>query len=46
MVTGPVSIAFMGLLVRVTAYSVQETVSGSGRATSPKRTGGRTQRDP
>ena len=46
MVTGPVSIAFIGRLVRLCAYSLHLTVIGRGREMSPKMTGGLTQREP
>ena len=46
MVTGPVSMPFIGLVVRDWAYSAQATVMGARRVTSPQRIGGRTQREP
>ncbi len=46
MVTGPVSIPFMGLSVSDWAKRAQATVMGAGRLTSPKITGGLTQREP
>jgi hypothetical protein len=45
-VTGPVSIPFIGFAVSDWAYSHQATVIGCGRDTSPKMIGGRTQREP
>ncbi len=46
MVTGPVSMPFIGFLVRDWAYEDQRTVIGFGRSTSPKMMGGFTQREP
>ena len=45
-VTGPVSMPLTGLSVSDCAYVAHSTVIGFGRATSPKRIGGRTQRVP
>ena len=45
-VTGPVNIPFITRLVKLCAYSDQRTVIGVGRVTSPKITGGFTQREP
>ena len=42
MVTGPVSIAFIGFFVSDWAYCHHSTVIGFGRETSPNSTGGRT----
>ena len=46
MVTGPVSMPFIGLLVSDWAYSAQATVMGALRVTSPQRMDGRVQREP
>lgn len=46
MVTGPVSIPFIGLFVIPWASDDQKTVMGSGRLTSPYIIGGFTQREP
>lgn len=46
MVTGPVSMPFMGLEVRDWAKVLQRTVMGWGRETSPKMMGGLTFLDP
>ena len=46
MVTGPVSMPFIGFFVSDWAYCHQSTVIGCGRETSPNRIGGRTQREP
>jgi hypothetical protein len=46
MVTGPVSMPFIGLPVRLCACTVQSTVMAFGRLTSPKMMGGLTQREP
>ena len=45
-VTGPVSMPFIGWSVSDCAYSIQSTVIGAGRETSPKMIGGFTQREP
>ena len=45
-VTGPVSMPLTGREVSDWAYRAQRTVIGAGRATSPKITGGFTQRLP
>jgi hypothetical protein len=45
-VTGPVSMPFMGRLVTLCAYCDQKTVMALGRLTSPKMIGGFTQREP
>ena len=42
MVTGPVSIPFMGFLVTLCAYELHLTVIGLGRLTSETMIGGRT----
>jgi hypothetical protein len=42
MVTGPVSIAFIGFRVSDCAYCHHSTVMALGRETSPNSTGGRT----
>jgi hypothetical protein len=46
MVTGPVSMPFIGLLVRDCAYLAHSTVMGALRVTSPQRIDGRVQREP
>ncbi len=46
MVTGPVSMPFIGRAVRLWAWRQTSTVMGAGRETSPNRIGGRTQREP
>ena len=46
MVTGPVSIPFIGLVVNDCAYVIQSTVMDVGLVMSPNRIGGFTQRDP
>ena len=43
---GPVNMPFIGRGVSDLAYCVQRTVIGRGRHTSPKTTGGFTQRVP
>src|SRR5690554_7089733 len=42
-VTGPVSMPFMGLLVNDCAYLVQATVMACGRVISPNKIGGRSE---
>ena len=46
MVTGPVSMPFIGRFVSDCACCAQATVIGCGRLMSPNRMGGFTQRDP
>ena len=46
MVTGPVSMPFIGFFVSDCAYCHHSTVIGFGRETSPNSIGGRTQREP